>query len=97
MNDTPDEKWDVSLTRPPKTDRDLWAEPSHGFMLWSLAQQSRREEVSAGLRAFAAAYFDDYTDATDLPTSFWRMVAMADEILGDLDLPTRTDEEDDES
>ena len=70
-----------------KTDRDLWAVPSAGFHAWARDQQVRRLMVAAGLRAWAAAWFDDNEDETDLPSAFVEVLDMADSMFSELDVP----------
>lgn len=73
-----------------KTDRELWIEPAPSMNI-----VVRREAVSAGLQALAEAWFEDYSDETDLPAWFNQAVEYADQYLGDLDIPARDDEDDD--
>jgi hypothetical protein len=87
-------KRDVEPTCINRTDREVWVgQPRiQHYILWSIERAGQRDDVSAGLRALAEAWFDHYTDEVNLPAWFNQAVEFADEALGDLDLPNHEDE-----
>lgn len=84
------------------TDRALWAEPMSSNWAFgnALVREGWHEDIATGLRAFAACWFDEYSDEENLPEAFHKLVAIAEEnLLIALDIPRDDDdeEEDDDS